>query len=440
MKKLNILLLCNRPVKNADASTVTDHLDAFTQFSRHKVYCLSFVRKLPKHLDLNRFDVIVVHYSIALGHRSEHYLDRQAKQKIRDFSGLKVIFIQDEYRAVNVVLEALRFMGIHVLFTCVPDGEVDKVYSSSALPGLTKVNTLTGYVPEALLTRDVSRIKDRPVHVGYRTRRFGYWLGELGFEKIQIADRFTEHTRNSGLRLDISYEESQRIYGGKWIDFVGSCKAMLGTESGASVFDFSGELQERVDRYQAEHPEADFLEIQERFLRPYEGKIRLNQISPRCFESAALRTAMVLYEGNYSGILEPWRHYVPLKKDFSNIDEVVAILKNDERLQGIADCAFVEIAQNPKYSYKSFIEGFDRVVGEEMKALERPQAREPYTKPLYYAHLAVSLSYVVYRISSVVFQRVVLATPLRRIVFDVWRKLPLDIRQSIRPLLRLIGR
>jgi hypothetical protein len=265
-------------------------------------------------------------------------------------------------------------------------------------------------------------------------------LGELGFEKIQIADRFIEHTRNSGLRLDISYEESRRIYGGKWIDFVGSCKAMLGTESGASVFDFSGELQERVDRYEAEHPEAGFVEIQERFLRPYEGKIRLNQISPRCFESAALRTAMVLYEGHYSGILEPWRHYVPLKKDFTNIDAVVAILKNDERLQEIADCAFAEIAQNPKCSYKSFIEGFDRVVGEEMKALDRPRAREPYTKPLYYSHLAFSLSYVLHRTSSVVFQWLILGTPLRRIVFDVWRRVPLDIRRSIRPFLRIIGR
>jgi hypothetical protein len=334
----------------------------------------------------------------------------------------------------------LRFMGIHVLFTCVPDGEVDKVYSPSALPGLKKVNTLTGYVPKALLTRDVSRIKDRPIDVGYRTRRLAYWLGELGFEKIQIADRFIQHTQNSGLRLDISTEESHRIYGDRWIDFVSSCKAMLGTESGASVFDFSGELQERVERYQAEHPEADFVEIQERFLRPHEGRIRLNQISPRCFEAAALRTAMVLYEGHYSGILEPWRHYVPLRKNFSNMDEVVAILKNDERLQTIADCAFAEIAQNPKYSYESFIADFDRVVAEEIKAVERPHGRGPYTKALYYAHLAVSLSYVVHRISSVVFQWLILATPLRRTVFDVWRKLPLDIRQSIRPLLRIIGR
>ena len=35
-RPLNVLLLCNRPVRNADASTVTDHLDAFPRYSRHR--------------------------------------------------------------------------------------------------------------------------------------------------------------------------------------------------------------------------------------------------------------------------------------------------------------------------------------------------------------------------------------------------------------------
>ncbi|NIM97414.1 MAG: hypothetical protein GTO24_04820 [candidate division Zixibacteria bacterium] len=440
MNKLDILLLCNRPAKNAGASTFIDHLDAFINFSQHNFYCLSFLGKLPRKLDLHRFDIIVIHYSVFLSFSSEYFLNSQSRQRIRDFPGLKVLFVQDEYRGVNAVIENMKSMRIHVLFTCVPDGEIEKVYPSKALPGLRKINTLTGYAPKALVTRDVLRIKDRPIDVGYRTRKLPYWLGELGYEKIQIAEKFVAHAADAGLRLDISYQESRRIYGEKWIDFVSSCKVMLGTESGASVFDFSGELEQIVSRYEQEHPEAGFAEIQEKFLRPYEGKVRLNQISPRCFEAAALRTAMLLYEGDYSGILKPWRHYIPLNKDFSNIEEVIRILRDDEKLQSIADCAFAEIAQNPEYGYEKFMSDFDRVVGEEVSAVQMPSTRRRYTKSLYYLHLVLSLSYLLARIGSMLLQHLVMGTPLRRILYDVWDGISLEKRRAIRPLLRIMGK
>jgi hypothetical protein len=440
MKRLDILLLCNRPAKNTGACTFIDHLNAFTRLSQHNFFCLSFLEKLPRKLDLHRFDAVVIHYSVPLSFSSEYFLNAQSRYRIRDFPGLKVLFIQDEYRGVNATIETIKSMGIHVLFTCVPDGEIEKVYPSKALPGLRKINTLTGYVPKALLTRAVPRIKDRPIHVGYRTRKLPYWLGELGYEKIQIAERFIAHAADAGLSLDISYQESRRIYGEKWIDFVSSCKVMLGTESGASVFDFSGELEEIVNRYVQKHPEVDFAEIQEKFLRPYEGRIRLNQISPRCFEAAALRTAMLLYEGDYSGILKPRRHYIPLKKDFSNIEEAIKILMNDEKLQSIADCTFAEIAQDPQYSYEKFIADFDSVVGEEINAIQMPSPRKRYTKTLYYLHLVFSLSYFLARTGSMLLQHLVLGTPLRRILYDLWDGLPLETRRAIRPLLRIMGK
>ena len=69
-----------------------------------------------------------------------------------------------------------------------------------------------------------------------------------------------------------------------------------------------------VEKFVRQYPDATFEEIKVKFLAPYENLIKLNQISPRCFEAAALRTVMVLYVGDYSGILKPWRHFVPLEK------------------------------------------------------------------------------------------------------------------------------
>ena len=50
--------------------------------------------------------------------------------------------------------------------------------------------------------------------------------------------------------------------------------------------------------------------------------IDLRTISPRHFEAAAFRVCQVLFEGRYAGVMEPMRHYIPLRKDFSNFDEV----------------------------------------------------------------------------------------------------------------------
>lgn len=439
-RPLNILLLCNRPVRNADASTVTDHLDAFRRFSRHRFRELSFLRRLPSALDLGQFDVLVIHYSIAIGYLSEHYISPAAKQRVRDFPGLKVAFIQDEYRAIDAVIEALRFMRIDLLFTCVPDGEIEKVYPEAMLPGLAKINNLTGYVPEGLLETGTAPIAARPIDVGYRTRKPPYWLGELSYEKWSISDRFEEYALGAGLRLDLSYRESDRIYGKAWVEFMSRCKAMLGVESGASVFDFDGTLQRQVDEYVAAHPDAGFRDVQKKFLGPYEGLIRLNQISPRCFECAALGTVMVLYEGEYSGVLTPWRHYIPLRKDFSNIGEVLGVLKDNARLQVIADCARGEIGRNPAYSFRGFIARFDDAVdGEYARRDLRPAAR-PYAPGRYWLQIAFSPLYVAHRISSAIFQYVLLGTPIRALLFGVWSRVPLNTRDAIRPLLRLLGR
>lgn len=439
-RPLDIVLLCNRPAPGADAATVTDHLNAFQRFSQHRVRELSFLRELPAALDLDQFDALVIHYSIAIGYLREHYISPASMQRVRDFRGLKIVFIQDEYRLVDSVHEALRFMGIHVLFTCMPEGEIEKVYPAERLQGVTKLNNLTGYVPEPLVRSAVPRIAERPIDVGYRTRKPPYWLGELGYEKWTISDRFAAHAAGSGLKLDLSYQESDRLYGRAWTRFVAQCKAMLGVESGASVFDFDGTLQRTVEDYVAAHPRATFEEVQRLLLAPYEGRIRQNQISPRCFEAAALRTVMVLYEGEYSGVLQPGRHFFPLRKDFSNFDEVLAFLRDPVRMQEMADCAYEEVALNPKYSYRRFIEQFDAVAQGEHERRGFRRSPTPHTRLRYAGQLALSPGYVAHRLYSRTFQWILLGTPLRRIVFRIWGKVPRNVRQLVRPLLRLIGR
>ena len=322
-----------------------------------------------RELDLNHFDAIVVHYSLFLSHKS--YVSQATRTALSKFPGLKAVFVQDEYRFVEATISAMREVGIDILFTCVPEAEIEKVYPSDRLPGVTKVNVLTGYVPEALLDRPVQPYSERPIDVGYRARKVPAWLGELGREKYEIGRVFREDAAHDGLVLDISFREEDRLYGQDWIDFVGRCRAMLGAESGASVFDFTGDIQHKVENHQRRNPGVEYETLKELYFSDVDGKIALNQISPRCFEAAALRTLLVLYEGEYSGRMQPWRHYVPLKKDHSNHAEVVAVLKDSARALAIVDAAYQEVACNPRNSFRAFVAQFDETIS----AMIRPEQR-----------------------------------------------------------------
>jgi hypothetical protein len=205
----------------------------------------------------------------------------------------------------------------------------------------------------------VAPYDDRAVDVAYRGRRLPAWLGSLAREKVLIADRFLADAPAYGLSTDISTSEEDRLYGEAWIDFISSSKATLGVESGASVFDFDGSIERAITGYLSAHPDATFEELHRRFLADVDGRIRLNQISPRCFEAAALGTLMVLYPGEYSGILQPGRHYVPLEKDHSNMAEVASAIRDRSTWERITSQAREEVALNPRYSFQAMVQTVD---------------------------------------------------------------------------------
>jgi hypothetical protein len=357
-RQLELLLLSDFNTRTA--ATVSDHVNSFGAFSRHHVRRLSMLGEFSPWVDLARFDGVIIHYTLDI--RSDYVISPAARARLRAFTGLKAVFIQDEHRLVDRTIAALRDLGVDLLFTCVPEGEIAKVYSPQALPGLKKVNVLTGYVPTNLLGRATPARSERPIDIGYRGRQLPAHLGRLAQEKSQIADRVADDAPRYGLATDISCREQDRLYGAAWIDFMLRCKAMLGVESGASVFDFTGDLERQVKNHLRRRPDATYEEIERLYLAEHEGKIRLNQISPRCFEAAALRTLMILYEGDYSGILQPWRHYVPLKKDHSNMTEVAAILRDPATIADITERAYQEIALDPRYSYATAVAMVDDAI------------------------------------------------------------------------------
>lgn len=354
---MQILLLCDNNQNHAD--TILQHIAAFIDLSEHDVYIFNPLwLKNSRFLDLDEFDVVVVHYSLIL--IADHYLAPALREKLRHFRGLKIQFIQDDYRWVNQITAMMRYIGIHILFTLVPQSEIPKIWSETRLPGVIKFTTLAGYVPN--LDIQPPPLESRSLDVGYRGRVIPYWIGKITQEKVWIGQGFLKYAQSYKLRCDIAWGEEDRIYGKNWVNFICSCRAVLGTESGSTITDFDGSIEKEVKGYLSKHPQADFWEVYNQILKPYESNVNMVIISPRMFEAIALKTGLILFQGEYSGILQPWVHYIPLKKDFSNMDEVIEKLKDNRFMNTMISRAYVDIVSSGEYSYKSFIKQFDQVV------------------------------------------------------------------------------
>lgn len=440
---MNILLLHYLPP--GSAQTTIEHARSFRLYSKHVTFSFDFFGTLPKCLDLSFFDVIIIHYTLVISWRS--HIDQASYDRLRAYKGLKICFIQDEYRWVDKTVEALDELGIDILFTCVPEHEIEKVYPKEKLPHLQKVPTLTGYIEQALFqyTSQTPWI-ERPIDMGYRSREVPFWLGDMGQDKVNIAKRFLADAEKFALNCNIHYREIDRLYGQKWIDFLCRCKAVLGVESGASVVDLDGSIREKVDLYVEKNPGAGYNEVKKLFFADVDHRIKINAVSPRIFEACVLKTLMILYDGDYSGILTPWRHYVPLKKDHSNMAEVVSVLHDPQRALEIIENCYREVACNPNYTYRAFVKQFDCIVDEALKKqscgalpIEYKKIKRNFKKAqrhacihLYFYHLVIKIylqTRSLYRVLLGLFPG-----PLQVLIHNACKKCVYRLKETIRKL------
>lgn len=356
--RLRVLLLCDDNPSNAN--TMLDHIRSFQRYSRHRVNIFNpRAIQRPRTLSFSEFDVVVIHWSLSLIH--DHYVDRSFRDKVAQFRGLKVQFVQDDYRWVDRMTAEQRRLGINVLFTLVSPEHFEKIWTAR-LPGVRLESTLAGYVPEELLERPVKAMSERSLDIVYRGREVPWWLGRLGQDKVLVGRGVKARAEEAGLNVDIAWTERDRIYGERWVAFLADSRATIGCEGGASITDFDGSIEESVRTYLTAHPGATFDDVHAAVLQPHDGNVPMNVMTPRLFEAAALRTALILFPGRYSDVLEPWRHYIPLEKDFSNFDQVARLIRDDKFLTELTQRTYREVAEEPAYSLRRMVIDFDRVL------------------------------------------------------------------------------
>ncbi len=360
--KLNVLILYEG--KSTYTSTVKEYIDAFKNFSGHNIYYDVASDQSKCYVQFEYFDVVVIHYSLRLCLESGGCtLSPAYADSLRDSTAYKIAIIQDEYDLTDIVKKRLMDLKINAVFTCVPHEFIEKVYPKEELPDIEFFQCLTGYSPdESSIQVDIPSIESRQNKIVYRGRKLSYRYGDLGQEKKNIGERMKQICQEKNIQVDIEVDDDYRIYGKKWYKFLANSRSTLGTESGANIFDFDGTITKNVTQMMASNPDATYNDVYTTLLQEHEGSVMMNQISPKIFEAIFLRTALILFEGEYSGIVQPHKHYIPLKKDFSNVDDVLAKINDTPYLTQLTQRAYEDIIDSGKYSYQKFIRHFDYVV------------------------------------------------------------------------------
>jgi hypothetical protein len=359
MPRKNILFCyCRIP---SFTNAVRDYVTAFGDYSRHRIHYYD-MDSGPMEFSLVPFDAVIFNYCFWARRLP---LPAYLNSKISSFKGLKIAILQDEYDYFLWHEKTILSFGFDIIVTCVPERHWRDVFRDELFRKVSFVNALTGYVNDAHLKPTVYKpLEDRKWILGYRSRATSFTYGRLTQEKVLIGRRMKEFCLERGISANIEVSEGSRIYGPAWPKFLGNCRAVLGTESGSNVFDFDGAVKPAIESYVAANPNVKFETVYDKFLRNVDGRIHMNQISPRVFETIAARTGLVLFEGGYSGVVLPWEHYIPLKKDFSNVDQVFAFVNDTRMLDQMIQRAYNDVIASGKYHFKVYISQLDNYISE----------------------------------------------------------------------------
>jgi glycosyltransferase involved in cell wall biosynthesis len=343
---------------------------------------------LPPALDLREYDGVIIHATVSYDFGNLEALDSPLARPIEQYDGVKVLMKQDEQRMAGRFADYIQRKDFDVLLTCVPESELRKVYPRAKVGDIAFVHVLTGYVTPAMRHLTIPWSSSRPIGIGYRGSIQPLSFGRLGFEKRKIGyDVARVLAGRPGMRLDISSRGEHRLNGFAWIGFLTASQATLGVESGSNLFDFDGGVEAWCREFEAAHAAMDRLSEEfyrladAEYLSRFEGNVDYAQVSPRHFEAAAARSVQVLYEGRYSDIFVPNRHFTPLARDLSNLEEVIETLTDERRCREITERAFADIIADPSYHCEAFVAKVDAALDAALarKGRETPHRRASTT-------------------------------------------------------------
>lgn len=263
-------------------------------------------------LRLKKYDLIIVSH-VAAG--DDMMLPLKIAPALQRRRAPIITFLGNEYDLLDEKIRFLRDVGCEYVCTQLPLAAGHYLYGECETSRIVEM-------PHALNPVHYHPILDAPrdTDIGFVGDIYWPFIGDR--ERTEVIEWFERYGEDRGLRCDIRKE---RLARDEWHRFLNGCNALIGAESGTYYLNERGRLLDRARHYNLfEDRGASFDDVFERFYRGQTPEMSGKCISSRHFEPIGTKTCQVLLEGDYNGILEADRHYIAIKKDFSNIDEVIA--------------------------------------------------------------------------------------------------------------------
>lgn len=354
------ILICYYGEYPARISNI-DHLYSFSRYSGQRCFYLDMgVQKIPRYLKRISFDLVIFHTNFLSARWDLHVFQRivEKARPLINSSAVKIALPQDEFFLPSVVCDFINEFGIQHVFSVAPPSEWKKIYKKVDFSKVQFHHVLTGYLEKRTLERihrAAKQIRERDLDIGYRAWKAEPWLGRHGLLKTRLAEIFQQDAATRGLKVDISTKAEDTLYGNAWYKFLLRCKYTISVEGGASLLDWDGTIRQRTNAFMSQHPDAMFNQIEETCFPGMDGSLSLFAISPRHLEACATRTCQILIEGDYTGVLVAGKHYIALKRDFSNLDDVFSQLNDEHLRKTIVENAYCDVVGSGNYRYEKFV-------------------------------------------------------------------------------------
>lgn len=343
--------------------------ESLKRYTSHETIHFNAARKrVPRYLKKWDPDLIVIHHmalTVRVGGEYERILELLSG--FRSWRAVKVAVTSDESVAVNRLIKLLYAAGVSHVFTFANQEAVPLIYAD--LDESVRIHrVLSGYVDPSMVEvcAEIERAgRVRDIDLGSRIAGNSV-LGDWGQLRLGVPRRLASRVEAAGMTVDLRdcYEGGSAA----WLEFLARCRFQVGVETGSSILDRDGRLMD----YVATCPNSTVREIHQLF--PHlEATVDYRALAPRHLEAVIARCGQVLYEGEYSGVLVPELHYIPLMRDFGNLAEVVERMKDEAARVAMCERAYADIVESGEYGYDRF--ALALVDGSGVHAANRPVSR-----------------------------------------------------------------